>query len=248
MPALLELRSVSKRFGQIVIADGLSLTVHQGDAVGIVGPNGAGKTTLFGLVSGDLAPDSGQILLEGTDLAGADPAQRCRRGLGRTYQVPRPFEGLTVFENVLVAAQQGGRLKGSAGYRRALASLDRARLAGHANRLAGSLGLLARKRLEVARALATEPRILLLDEVAGGLTDLEVAEGVEIVREARAEGMAIVWIEHVVRALVATVERMLCLAGGRFVADGPPGAVLESAAVREVYLGADTAITAGPPA
>lgn len=248
MPALLELRSVCKRFGQIVIADGLSLTVQQGDAIGIVGPNGAGKTTLFGLISGDLTADSGQILLDGTDLAGADPAQRCRRGLGRTYQVPRPFEGMTVFENVLVAAQQGGRLRGSASHRQALESLERARLEGHVNRRAGSLGLLERKRLEVARALASRPRILLLDEVAGGLTDLEVAELVEIVREARAEGMAVVWIEHVVRALVATVERMLCLASGRFVADGPPGAVLESAAVREVYLGADTAITAGPAA
>lgn len=246
MPALLELRSVSKRFGQVVIADDLSMTVQDGDAIGIVGPNGAGKTTLFGLISGDVPVDAGTVLLEGSDLAHADPAGRCRLGLGRTYQVPRPFEGMTVFENVLVAAQAGARLRGQSSYERAVASLERAHLGGQANRLAGSLGLLERKRLEVARALATGPRVLLLDEVAGGLTDLEVSELVDIVRQARSEGMAVVWIEHVVRALVATVDRMLCLAGGRFVADGSPQEVLQSPAVREVYLGADTSITARP--
>ncbi|HET6966226.1 MAG TPA: ABC transporter ATP-binding protein [Acidimicrobiales bacterium] len=246
MPALLELRSVSKRFGQVVIADDLSVTVQDGDAVGIVGPNGAGKTTLFGLISGDVPADAGTVLLDGADLAGADPAERCRRGLGRTYQVPRPFEGMTVFENVLVAAQAGARLRGQASHERALTSLEQARLGGQANRRAGSLGLLERKRLEVARALATGPRVLLLDEVAGGLTDLEVQELVDIVRDARSAGMAVIWIEHVVRALVATVDRLLCLAGGHFVADGPPHEVLDSPAVREVYLGADTSITAGP--
>ncbi|HET6875622.1 MAG TPA: ABC transporter ATP-binding protein [Acidimicrobiales bacterium] len=246
MPALLELRSVSKRFGQVVVADGLSMTVHDGDAVGIVGPNGAGKTTLFGLVSGDVPADSGSILLEGSDLGHTDPADRCRLGLGRTYQVPRPFEGMTVFENVLVAAQAGARLRGRSSHQRAMASLERAHLGDQANRLAGSLGLLERKRLEVARALATGPRVLLLDEVAGGLTDLEVAELVEIVRHAREEGMAVIWIEHVVRALVATVDRLLCLAGGRFVADGPPHEVLDSAAVREVYLGADASLAVRP--
>ncbi len=246
MPELLELRSVSKRFGQVVVADELSMTVREGDAIGVVGPNGAGKTTLFGLVSGDLTPDSGAVLLDGRDLAGRGPAERARLGLGRTYQVPRPFEGMTVFENVLVAAQQAGRLRGTASHRQALESLEQARLGGQANRVAGSLGLLGRKRLELARALATRPRVLLLDEVAGGLTDPEVAELVGIVRAARAQGMAVVWIEHVVRALVATVDRLVCLAGGRFVADGRPQEVLESPAVREVYLGADTELAARP--
>lgn len=246
MPALLELRSVDKRFGQVVIANDLSLTVRDGEAIGIVGPNGAGKTTLFGLISGDLPVDSGAVLLDGHDLVGTDPAERCRSGLGRTYQVPRPFEGLTVFENVLVAAQQGGRLSGPASHRRALASLEQARLGASANRMAGSLGLLDRKRLEVARALATGPRLLLLDEVAGGLTDPEVAELVDVVGQARAGGTAVMWIEHVVRALVATVDRLLCLAGGRFVADGSPREVLHSPAVREVYLGIDTSIEASP--
>ena len=246
MPALLELRSVSKRFGQVVIADDLSVTVRDGETVGIVGPNGAGTTTLFGLISGDIEVDSGAVLLNGDDLAGVGPARRCRLGIGRTYQVPRPFEGLTVFENVLVAAQQGGGLGRQDSYRRALETLERARLERSANRLAGSLGLLERKRLELARALATRPRILLLDEVAGGLTDPEVAELVEIIREAREEGMAVIWIEHVVRALLATVERLICLAAGHFVADGVPAEVLEDARVRELYLGADTAVGVVP--
>jgi branched-chain amino acid transport system ATP-binding protein len=241
MPPLLQLDALHKRFGQVLIADGLDLEVEQGAAVGIVGPNGAGKTSLFGLISGDLRPDSGEIRLEGRVINSDDAAARCRHGIGRTYQVPRPFEGLTVFENVLLAAQQGARARAPRCYELAYETLERTHLATDANRPAGSLGLLARKRLELARALASEPRVLLLDEVAGGLTDPEVHELVMIVAAARESGIAIIWIEHVVRALLATVERLLCLAGGRIIGDGPPRDVLASAAVREVYLG--TALT-----
>ncbi|MDA8296119.1 MAG: ABC transporter ATP-binding protein [Actinomycetota bacterium] len=237
MPPLLHLQDLSKRFGQVVIADGLNLEVEPGAAVGIVGPNGAGKTSLFGLISGDLRPDHGAVRFGGRTINRLDGAARCRAGIGRTYQVPRPFEGLTVFENVLLAAQQGAGAKKNASYALAGQALFRARLSAEANRSAASLGLLQRKRLEVARALASRPRLLLLDEVAGGLTDPEVRELVEIVRAANADGVAIVWIEHVVRALMATVDRLVCLAGGRFIADGTPTDVLASPAVREVYLG-----------
>jgi branched-chain amino acid transport system ATP-binding protein len=238
---LLELDRVSKRFGQVVIADGISLAVGPADAVGIVGPNGAGKTSLFGVISGDLAPDAGVIRLAGRDITRLDPAVRCRLGIGRTYQVPRPFEDMTVYENVLVAAQQGAGGRGLASRSAAAGVLDQAGLTATANRLAGRLGLLDRKRLELARALATRPRLLLLDEVAGGLTDPEVAELVGIVSAIRATGVAVVWIEHVVRALTATVDRLVCLAGGSIIADGAPDDVLASPAVREVFLGAEPA-------
>jgi branched-chain amino acid transport system ATP-binding protein len=239
--ALLELDGITKSFGRVVVADRLSLRVGSGDLVGIVGPNGAGKTSLFSLIAGDLSPDSGDVRLGGAVVTRLNAAARCRLGIGRTYQVPRPFSDMTVFENVLVAAQQGGRLRGKASYVRAAAVLDRTGLAGQANGLAGSLGLLQRKRLELARALATSPRLLLLDEVAGGLTDPEVAELVAIVTSIGAEGVAIIWIEHVVRALSDSVDRLLCLASGRVIADGKPAAVLASPAVREVFLGTDVA-------
>jgi branched-chain amino acid transport system ATP-binding protein len=244
--ALLVLEHVTKRFGRVVIAEDLSFTVGEGDIVGIVGPNGAGKTSLFGLISGDLAPESGAVRFAGRAVTGLDSAARCRLGIGRTYQVPRPFGDMTVFENLLVAAQQGGRLRRRASYAAAAQALAQAGIVAQANVPAERLGLLQRKRLELARALATQPRLLLLDEVAGGLTDPEVAQLVEIVRGVNADGIAVIWIEHVVRALTPVVTRLTCLAGGRFVGDGEPAAVLAEPAVREVFLGTDvTAALAG---
>jgi branched-chain amino acid transport system ATP-binding protein len=243
---LLELEHVTKRFGRVVIAEDLSLTVGAGDTVGIVGPNGAGKTSLFGLISGDLAPDGGEVRFDGRTVTGMDAAGRCRLGIGRTYQVPRPFGDMTVFENLLVAAQQGAGLRRRASYAAAVEALDRAGISAQANVPAERLGLLQRKRLELARALATRPTLLLLDEVAGGLTDPEVAQLVEIIRGVNADGIAVIWIEHVVRALTAMVSRLMCLAGGKFVGDGEPAAVLADPAVREVFLGTDvTAALAG---
>jgi len=244
--ALLELEHVTKRFGRVVIAEDLSLAVGPGDVVGIVGPNGAGKTSLFGLISGDLPPDGGQVRFGGRQVTGLDPAGRCRLGIGRTYQVPRPFADMTVFENVLVAAQQGAGLRRRASYAAAAVALERCEMTASANVPAERLGLLARKRLELARALATGPSLLLLDEVAGGLTDPEVAQLVEIVRGVNGEGTAVIWIEHVVRALTAVVTRLICLAGGTFVGDGDPATVLADPAVREVFLGTEvTAALAG---
>ncbi len=221
------------------MAEDLTLSLSPETSLGIVGPNGAGKTSLFGMISGDLAPDGGRIRFEGRDVTRLDSAARCRLGIGRTYQVPRPFEGLTVFENILVAAQQGGGHRGPASFDRAVDVLEETGLAPDANRKAGALGLLQRKRLEVARALATDPRLLLLDEVAGGLTDPEVAQLVDVVCGIRERGVTVIWIEHVVRALLDTVDRLACLAGGRVIGDGTPAEVLSMPAVKEVFLGTE---------
>ena len=252
---LLTLGNVTKRFGRVVIAEDLSLAVGAGEVVGIVGPNGAGKTSLFGLISGDLAPGAGEVCFAGRTVTKLDAAARCRLGIGRTYQVPRPFGDMTVFENLLVAAQQGGGLRRRASYAAAVEALERTGMPGQANVPAARLGLLQRKRLELARALATQPTLLLLDEVAGGLTDPEVAQLVEIVRAVNAEGTAVIWIEHVVRALTAVVSRLICLTGGTFVGDGDPATVLADPAVREVFLGTEVtaalaggALEAPPPA
>jgi branched-chain amino acid transport system ATP-binding protein len=236
---LLELRAVTKRFGQVVIAENLSFAVGPGDSVGIVGPNGAGKTSLFGLISGDLSPNAGEIYFAGQKVNKLDSAARTRLGIGRTYQVPRPFTDMTVFENVLVAAQQGGGLRRKASYARAAQCLEQTGMTDVANTPTGRLGLLQRKRLEVARALASGPKLLLLDEVAGGLTDAECGELIAIIRGILAEGVTVIWIEHVVRALTQVAERLLCLYGGDFIGDGDPASVMSSQAVREVYLGSE---------
>jgi branched-chain amino acid transport system ATP-binding protein len=238
-PALLELDAICKSFGKVVVADNLSLTIGAGDLVGIVGPNGAGKSSLFGLIAGDLRPSSGQVRFSGLTVTRKDAAARCRLGIGRTFQVPKPFGAMTVFENVLVAGQQGGGLRRRASYSAAAEVLERTGLTADANAPAERLGLLSRKRLEVARALATRPKLLLLDEVAGGLTDPEVAQLARIVRAISAEEVAIIWIEHVVHALTATVDRLLCLSGGSVIGDGAPAEVLRLPAVREVFLGTE---------
>jgi len=229
--------AVSKSFGTPVI-DALSFSVARGEAVGIVGPNGAGKTTLLNLIAGDLKPDSGEILIDGVDVTRNPPHQRCHAGLARTAQIPRPFEGLTVFENVLVGATYGSRLAGRDRIDLAVDALDRTAMLAKANTTAASLGLLDRKRLELARALATQPTVLLLDEIAGGLTEAEVAELIDKVRELHDSGITIVWIEHIVHALVAVVTRIMAMSFGRKIAEGDPREVMSSAAVREVYLGA----------
>ncbi|MGC9670041.1 ABC transporter ATP-binding protein [Planosporangium sp. 12N6] len=238
MNQLLHLEDVTKSFGRVTVAKDLTLSVSPGEALGIVGPNGAGKSSLFAMISGDLRPDSGAVWFEGRDVTDVPPHARTRAGIGRTYQVPRPFEHLTAFENVLVCGYQGAALKGRQAWQHTMGVLERTGLADLANTPAGRLGLLQRKRLEVARAVATNPRLLLLDEVAGGLTQPEVLELVTMVKQLHAEGLGIVWIEHVVHALVKTVGRMVCLAGGDVVADGEPTQVLADPKVRELYLGA----------
>ncbi|MBX6327798.1 MAG: ABC transporter ATP-binding protein [Pseudolabrys sp.] len=237
MAPLLALDNISKRFGAVVVADGISLALNAGEALGIIGPNGAGKTTLFAIAAGALAPDAGRVLFAGEDITGLSPDRRCRKGLARAFQIPQPFVGMTVFENVVVAAAFGAGEPEAAVYDRAADLLDRCGLADKANRSAGGLTLLDRKRLELARALATKPRVLLLDEVAGGLTEHECHALVELIKDVRASGVSIVWIEHIVHALLASIDRLLVLHGGRFIAAGEPREVIRSSQVAEIYMG-----------
>jgi branched-chain amino acid transport system ATP-binding protein len=245
---LLQLERVSKSFGRVVVAASLSLSIAPGDLVGIVGPNGAGKSSLFGLIAGDLQPSAGEVIFAGETVTSKDAAARCRLGIGRTFQVPKPFGAMTVFENVLVAVQQGARLHRRQSHAAAAAVLELTGLAADANSPAERLGLLSRKRLELARALATSPTLLLLDEVAGGLTDPEVLQLIDIVRTVSGTGVAILWIEHVVHALTETVGRLLCLSAGVIIGDGEPEAVLALPAVREVFLGTEVSAALQIPA
>jgi branched-chain amino acid transport system ATP-binding protein len=238
--ALLEIRDVSRRFGGVTVVEQFSFDLERGDALGIVGPNGAGKTTLLNLIAGDLSVDAGSIWFEGNDVTGLSAHRRCRMGIGRTSQVPRPFERMTVFENVLVGATYGGD-GGTSADDLAVESLRRIAMLDLANQPSGSLTLLQRKRLELGRALATQPRLLLLDEIAGGLTEAEVLELVDLIVEIRDEGIAVVWIEHIVHALLRVVDRMIAINFGVKVAEGEPEAVMQSDAVRAVYLGQDVA-------
>jgi branched-chain amino acid transport system ATP-binding protein len=242
MTALLQLDAVSKRFGRVMVAEALSFQVEEGATLGVVGPNGAGKTTLFGMICGDVPIDSGDIKFDGRSVVGLNAAARCRLGIARTFQVPHPFSGMTVFENVLVAAHQGAGLRRAAASNHAMDVIERTGLAQQANTAAGRLGLLSRKRLEMARALATKPRLLMLDEVAGGLTDPEVAQLVAVVRDVNASGIAVVWIEHVVRALLSTVDRLVCLAVGQLIADGEPRDVLSQQRVKDLFLGTEPTV------
>src|SRR5215472_4770218 len=234
---LLEIAGLKKSFGSIVVADGFDLSIARGEAVGIIGPNGAGKTTLFNLIAGSLSPDGGAIRFDGRDLLGLPPQGRCRAGLGRTHQIPRPFEKLTVFENLLVGAVHGRRKTEREVAQSCGEILDRLDLLGRANTLAGSLTLLERKRLEMARALATAPRLLLLDEIAGGLTEGECAELVATISEIRASGVAILWIEHVGRALPSVINRLVVHNRGRKIAEGVPKEVMQRSDVHQIYMG-----------
>jgi len=237
LAALLELHGVSKSFGPVRAVQEVSLHLSDGEALGIVGPNGAGKTTVLNLIGGTIRPDAGAIAFDGRDVTRLATHERCRLGIGRTFQVPRPFGGLTVYENVLVAHTYGRGRSLRQGKADCLPVLERVGLAPKANALAGSLTLLERKRLELARAIVLKPRVLLLDEVAGGLTDPEVAVLVALVLGLREEGVAIIWIEHIVHALLSVVDRLLALAQGRPLIEGDPAEVMASPVLRDVYLG-----------
>ena len=239
MTALLAVDRVFKAFGSLAVIDGLSLAVADGEALGVIGPNGAGKTTALNLMIGRLRPDRGRIVFAGRDVTGLPPHDRCRLGIALTHQIPHPFEALTVFENVLVGATFGRAPGDGSADEVCAAALDLGGLAAKANTRAGALTLLERKRLELARALATRPRVLLLDEIAGGLTEREVHEVVEVVRRINAAGVAIVWIEHIVHALRSVVDRLVAINFGRTLVEGAPDDVMGNPEVRRVYLGID---------
>jgi branched-chain amino acid transport system ATP-binding protein len=235
--ALVEAVGVRKRFGALTVIDGVDFVLNEGDAVGIVGPNGAGKTTLLNIISGSLRADAGTVRLSGADVTRASADKRCRLGIGRAHQIPKPFTGMTVFENVFVGASAGARRGGQAACDTCTEVLDSCGLLHLANRRAESLGLLDRKRLEMARALATRPRLLLLDEIGAGLTDAEAAVLLETIAGIRAQGIAIVWIEHVVHLLVRAIDRLVCMDAGRVLAEGDPATVMSDARVIDAYLG-----------
>jgi branched-chain amino acid transport system ATP-binding protein len=234
---ILNAQQVSKRFGALTVLDHVDFAVGEGEAIGIVGPNGAGKTTLMNVLSGAYSPNGGTIELNGADVTGMSAASRCLKGLSKTHQIPLPFLGMTVFENIYVAATHGAALSGDAAYDLTYDSLMLCGMEKIANRKAEAIGLLDRKRLELARALATRPKILLLDEIGGGLTDAEASELVETIRELHRRGISIVWIEHIVHVLLQVAKRLICMADGKIIADGEPEAVMKDKAVVEAYLG-----------
>ena len=223
----------------MTVADETSFDVQEGAAIGILGPNGAGKTSLFSLITGALKPDGGRIVFDGSDITALSAAQRCKMGISRSFQVPQPFGGLTVFENALVGASQGAGLGGAEAETQALDILEQTGLMPKANVKAGALTLLERKRLEMARALSAKPKLLLLDEIAGGLTDAECVALIDTIKSVHASGTTIIWIEHVVHALLSVVNHLIVIDFGKMIAQGPPKEIMESAEVKEIYLGVD---------
>lgn len=234
---LLSASNLSKSFGALRVTQNLSFEVKAGEVLGVLGPNGAGKTTLFNIVSGDLIPDEGQVILDGQNMADMPPFKRAAQGIGRTYQIPRPFAKMSTFENLLVSSTFAARLRGQQAFDQCVEILEECGLSDKANRVAGALTLLDRKRLELARALAGNPKLLLLDEIAGGLTDGEAEDLVALIAKLRDRGVTIIWIEHVLNAVMAVADRLMVLSFGEKIADGKPDAVMNDAEVRRVYMG-----------
>ncbi|MBX9456858.1 MAG: ABC transporter ATP-binding protein [Rhizobium sp.] len=237
--AILEFDSVSKRYGQLQVTDTVSLSVSEGEALGIIGPNGAGKTTIFNLVAGTVLPDSGRIVFDGKDVTTLPARTRCHMGVGRSFQIPHPFVGMTTYENVLIGAAFGRQRSERESEAKAIEVLELTGLKRKANVLAGQLTLLERKRLEMARALASAPKLLLLDEIAGGLTEPECRDLVDAIKVVRRAGVSIIWIEHVVHALLAVVDRIAVIDFGKKIAEGDPHSVMASKDVAEIYMGID---------
>ena len=236
---MLEITGLSRHFGALKVIDGLDLSVSEGSVLGILGPNGAGKTTLFNLILGVHAPSAGRIVFDGTDIVGSRPWTRCRNGMGRTYQVPKPFTHMSVFENVLAAAVSGGQSSIAHSRDWAVEVVEMTGLGHRLEDFAGTLSLLDLKRLELAKALASRPRLLMMDEIAGGLTDAECDDLLEIIASVHQRGTTIIWIEHVIHALQRGATELAVLFGGKIVSQGTPEHVLNDPHVREIYLGVE---------
>lgn len=233
---LLACRDLTRRFGGLVAAQNVTIDVPAGGIVGLIGPNGAGKTTVFTMISGFLTPDQGTVLFDGQDMTALRPHERALRGIARTFQIVKPFAGLTVRENIAV----GAHLR-IAGRDEALASADavadRLGLHGMGDKPAGALTVAGRKRLELARALATQPRLLLLDEVLAGLNPSEIRDIIPVIKNIRASGVTILMVEHVMQAVMELCDNVYVLSQGRIIAQGTPSAVANDQAVIEAYLG-----------
>lgn len=233
--SLLKLNHVSKSFGGLTAVSGVSFEVHEGEIVGLIGPNGAGKTTLFNLISGIYRPEAGTVKFEGRDITGLPSYRRCRIGIGRTFQVVRPFE-MTVLENIMVPVLTHTKNMSRA-ETKAREVMEIMGLTPLADAMPGSLTLVQRKRIEVARALAIDPKILLLDEVLAGLNPTEVAENLPLIRRLRDNGLTILLIEHLMDALMAVSERVLVMELGLLICSGTPEQVTSDACVIKAYLG-----------
>jgi branched-chain amino acid transport system ATP-binding protein len=235
---ILEVRGVGKRFGGLVALDDVTFRVEQGSIFSVIGPNGAGKTTLFSCLVGSQRPSSGSIRFKGREIAGLRNDQVVARGVVRTHQVVRPFRDMTVTENVSVGALFGThRRRGADARARVAAVLERAGLAGRAQARAGTLTIGELKRLEIARALATEPEVLCLDEVMGGLNPSEIQDAMQLIREIRSSGVTILMIEHHVHAVLGVSDRVMVLNFGKTIAEGEPQEALRNPAVVAAYLG-----------
>ena len=239
MPDILVVNNLQKSFGRLVAVDDLSFEVREGEILGMMGPNGAGKTTVFNLLTGIIKPDGGNITFEGKEITQESPSVRCHKGLGRTYQIPQPFDKMSVFENLLVAAVHGGGLRERQARDEIYDNLEMIGLYAKKNEFAGGLPLLDRKRLELGRALATRPSLILLDEVAGGLTEAEAEQVLEIVKLIQKRGVSIIWIEHIMMMMSEGVDRLLVISEGRWLKCGHPGEVMCSEEVLECYLGVE---------
>jgi branched-chain amino acid transport system ATP-binding protein len=237
MPSILTVENLTKSFGRVVAVHNLSFEVNQGDILGIIGPNGAGKTTLFNLIAGEVRPESGKIMFHQNDVTLTQTYKRCRMGIARTYQIPRPFGNLTVLENVLAGAVYGAGMRSRAAKKKCEEVLEKTGLFPKKNAIAESLPLLDRKRLELTKALATDPTLLLIDEVAGGLTESEVEEILKIIRSLRREGVTILWVEHIMMAMKKGPDRLLVMNFGEKILYGNPDEVLEAQEVHQIYLG-----------
>jgi len=241
MPEILLVQDLTKTFGNLTAVDHLTFDAQEGEILGMMGPNGAGKTTVFNLITGVYGPSRGKVIYQGKDVTHLSAAHRCRLGIGRTYQIPRPFENMTVFENLLVGAEYGAGLKGKQARAEATEILDFTGLLPKKEMFAGKLPLLDRKRLELARALATKPSLLLIDEVAAGLTEAEVEALLHIVKSIQAKGVTIIWVEHILMMMNKGVDRLLVINGGKWLMCGNPRECMESKEVQEVYLGMEEA-------
>lgn len=237
MAVVLAVRDLKKQFGRIQAIDGVSLDLHGGEVLGLVGPNGAGKTTLFDLLTGAVRPDAGSIRLNGTEIAAQSTAMRCRLGIARTFQVPRPFANLTVYENILVAAVHGGPKREREAAPVVQEVMELTGLARKQHELPGALTFLDGKLVELARAMATDPRVLLLDEIGAGLTEAEFDRVFELVKVLSERGIGIIWVEHVLRMMTDCVTRVVVLAEGRVLLSGDPSEVMSAQELYQVYLG-----------